>query len=154
MNILKRFEEERLEDDLDPQQLQDTGEEEEEEENSLVVRLSALGIAVDDASPEAIWDVLTPDERNSFLRTLKDPNSVSALSEQARQGFENDTWWAPTSDEEEEEERRMPEMIEVPASLIPQKLDLSHPRPPLIYNIVSIWSVPRPILRRRVTDFH
>jgi hypothetical protein len=142
MEILKRFEEESNDDELEVQQriqvLDEVQEEEEDVDNdSLATRLEALGIVVDDASPEAIWDVLTADERESFLKTIKDSSAVAALSQQVQRDFEKDVWWTHTLGEYQD--ARVPRMIEVPASLIPQKVDLSHTKSPLIYNLVSIW---------------
>lgn len=150
MSILKRFEDEALEDDLEMNQSfadlsGERNSEEDEDLNSLADRLATLGIAVDDAAPEAIWKVLTPEERDAFLKTVKDPEAVTALSQQAEKGFENDTWWSyiPPEGEDEDEppDLRLPVMIEVPRPLIPQKVDPTQHRPVLIYNLIAIWCV-------------
>lgn len=138
VEILHRLEEERDSDDIVLQEeLQGTSGEG-SYEYALSARLETLGIAVDDASPEAIWDLLTPDERNSFIKAIKDPDAAAELSKQADKGFENDVWWKFSS-LDEDQDPKIPKMIEIPVSLIPLSMDPSHPRPSIIYNLVAIW---------------
>jgi hypothetical protein len=144
MEILKRFEEGRPEDEVDiVSQLEGAEEEEEEKDdsNSLSSRLAKFDISVTDAPPEVIWEVLTSEERKSFLETIKDPNATAVLSQQAQRDFSFDPWWTDQTEQEERKQTKLPSIVEVPPSLIPQRVDMSHPKPPLIYNIVSIWSV-------------
>jgi len=136
MEILKRFEEEREEDDFD--NLENGDEDDEDDEGiSLLSRLDTLGISVDDASPEAIWNVLTKEEQNAFLKTIKDPNAVSILSHRAQSSIQNEPWWKQIGADDEDERTGIPKMINIPSSLIPLKVDPSRQRPPLIYNLVS-----------------
>jgi hypothetical protein len=165
MMILERFEEGRGEEEdlrdvlsgLDGEEEDGEGDDEDDADeegnaNSLSSRLAALGISlnVDDAPPEVIWDALTLEERETFLKTLRDPKAVGELSVQAQEVFVGSVWWNVDEDENEPplgtdaspRRRRRPEMNHIPPTLIPQSVDLSHPRPrpPLIYNLVAIRS--------------
>ncbi|KAJ7628639.1 hypothetical protein FB45DRAFT_41847 [Roridomyces roridus] len=114
LELLKRFEEESLD-----------AEEEDEEESDLARRMQD----VDLESSDQLWALLTPDEREKFLKVMENPSSELAQQLLASQELENekqDPWWDSDSSS--------PEPIQVPPSL-------SSPNggPSLIYNICAVF---------------
>lgn len=65
LELLKRFEEENLEDDIEGDDDSDDGR--------LESRLQ--GISIDDVSSEALWDKLTAEERSKFMDAIRNPSS-------------------------------------------------------------------------------
>ena len=96
----------------------------------------------DSASSDAIWSMLTPEERNKFTKALEDPSSQLAQELLASERLEKEIkqpWWkAPVLDEDGL--RRFgskPEMLEIPPSMI-QPIPVGHP---LVYNTCALWCV-------------
>lgn len=107
---------------------------------AVVIGLSCT--LLDSASSDAIWSMLTPEERNKFTKALEDPSSQLAqellTSERLEQGIKQPWWEAPVLNEDGL--RRFgskPEMLEIPPSMI-QPIPVGHP---LIYNICALWCV-------------
>lgn len=98
-------------------------------------------------SADDIWSRLTIEERNSFMKALKNPTGKLAqeflANEQVEKGIQAPWWEAPalTNDDKLCDDglpRRFgskPEMMEIPSSLIKP---ISEGRP-LLYNICAVW---------------
>ncbi|TFK51937.1 hypothetical protein OE88DRAFT_1734950 [Heliocybe sulcata] len=106
MDLLKRFEEDSLDDDGDIMKvLGDDGQE--EDENDLAGRLGKVDL--DSVPPEELWSMLTPEEREKFIKAVDDPNSDLAQQLFASEELENvriDPWWEdPDASVAQEEEQ-------------------------------------------------
>lgn len=153
MEMLKKFEEE----DLAADEELDEGDDEEDpnwrlEREELERKLD--GVDLDSLSPTAVLELLSPSQREAFIKTIQDPAKISALVESE---FEGDRpWW--------EDEKLVSEEIDVreednssdaeslaDASLFPPLVDVSalpHLKigengevlvnPQLVYNISAV----------------
>ncbi|TFK39930.1 hypothetical protein BDQ12DRAFT_590462, partial [Crucibulum laeve] len=144
IELLKKFEEESGKDnglgDLD----------EDEEGNDLAKRFDAVNL--DELSPDALWEMLTPEERKKFMKALDDPNSELAqqlLSSEQLEKEIQEPWWEASGVIDNDEEvgdsiksshhtprrcGKKPEMICVPASMVKP---IPH-GPPLVFNACAI----------------
>ncbi|EMD38803.1 hypothetical protein CERSUDRAFT_92834 [Gelatoporia subvermispora B] len=143
LELLKRFEEDALDDPLADPAMTD-----EDDGEDLAERLGELDI--DNASYEELWAKLTPAERDKFVRALGDPSSELARQLLTREELERariESWWeAPESldaDADKASSTRVPKsygkrpaMMSVPKSLT----DASSTRsgPSLLYNICAV----------------
>ncbi|KZT25204.1 hypothetical protein NEOLEDRAFT_1156397 [Neolentinus lepideus HHB14362 ss-1] len=93
MELLKRFEENSLDDEADiVKEL--AGEDGQEEEHDLANRLG--NVDLDSVSPDELWSMLTPEEREKFIKTLDDPNSGLAqqlLASEELDKVRTGPWW-------------------------------------------------------------
>ena len=95
----------------------------------------------EDASPDTIWQLLTPAERNKFLKAVANPSSELAQQLLADEKLERDRqepWWTekPVSDDDSNvlsKNGRKPTMMPIPAKTIQSQPNLS-----LIYNISAV----------------
>ncbi|KAJ3519340.1 hypothetical protein NMY22_g13251 [Coprinellus aureogranulatus] len=124
LELLKRFEEESAEDAeaLD----------EEEDESDLAKRFASVDL--DSASSDEIWAMLSPEQREKFLRALQDPNSEIAKellsSEELRRNIRL-PWW---EDEDDHEEEEAPTMMTIPVAMLKPVPN----RPLLVYNLAAV----------------
>ncbi|VDB99928.1 unnamed protein product [Peniophora sp. CBMAI 1063] len=142
MEVLKRFEEENTEDDLD-------GDDDEDELESKL-----RDVNLDDASYDELWELLTPAQRTKFLSALQDPSSTLAQDLLAASGNEVDgllPWWesdtddptssantaswiSPHSAAQPRRATEKPKLMSVPVSLVkPQQSSFA-----LAYNLVTM----------------
>ncbi|KAF5355298.1 hypothetical protein D9758_006058 [Tetrapyrgos nigripes] len=133
MEILKRFEE----DDLNNNALL---EEENSDDDDLVKRFE--GVDIEAASPDKLWALLKPEERDKFIKALNDSSGELAqqlLASEELYHNQRRPWWEdPTETNYKNEliERvgEQPEMMSIPSSMVK-----SVPSgPSLIYNLVAI----------------
>lgn len=92
-----------------------------------------------------MWEILTPTEREKFMKALENPASELAQrllgSEQLEVELER-PWWIGNEAEEEQEGKQKrassrPEPIHIPQSMV-KPVPHGHP---LIYNLCAIWYV-------------
>ncbi|KAJ3482590.1 hypothetical protein NLI96_g6874 [Meripilus lineatus] len=139
IELLKRFEEDTLDDQLDEE---DTGD-------RLADRLENLDI--DSASYDDLWIALTPAERDKSLAALRDPTSELAQQLLTSEQLENDRvapWWdngndnpignspepfASSRDIRQARFGHRPEVMD-----IPQQLQTSQAQNPLLHNTVAL----------------
>ncbi len=168
MSLLKRFEEEAAvdEDGLREEALGKGGSEggEEGKEDLLIERFSGIDIGerrrgvsserfemniLDTLSSEEMWDMLTPAEKEEFLKALENPTSQVAqrllASEQLELELEK-PWWSDddtgqvrpelgTKEGDGEQAKLRPEAIRIPQSMV-KPVPHGHP---LVYNLCAIW---------------
>ena len=95
----------------------------------------------DAASPDTIWEVLSPSEREKFLRALQDPTSEVAkellASEELRRNIREPWWEDKRSRDEHGEAPEEPVMITIPVAMLKPVPN----RPLLAYNLAAIWYV-------------
>ncbi|CAL1715449.1 unnamed protein product [Somion occarium] len=143
MELLKRFEEDSLE---------DTGllDEDEQDQDDLIARFQNLNI--ESASYDEIWSALTPEERDNFLKALNEPSSELAqqlLASEELQKQKIDPWWeAPNEDTEEDSLERSlislkkygkrPTMVEIPDNIVSASAKSLNTGPSLLYNITAV----------------
>ena len=99
--------------------------------------------SAESASPDALWSILTPEERNKFLKALDNPSSGLGQQLLASEELERDLvkpWWEERvvgGDPLPATSKRFgsrPEFMNVPSSMVQP-----HPSGPLlIYNICAI----------------
>ncbi|KAI9062579.1 hypothetical protein FKP32DRAFT_1573971 [Trametes sanguinea] len=150
MELLKRFEEDTLEESPLLGDSDDDGD----DTDDLQSRLQ--NIDLDSASYEELWAVLTPAEREKFLSALNDPNSELAQQLLASEELEReqvDPWWdAPVDNAEPEPtatpsvkvgmKRRhgsKPTIMPIPEPLIKQSSNNALSGPLLLYNICAVF---------------
>ncbi|KAF8967705.1 hypothetical protein BDZ97DRAFT_1656008, partial [Flammula alnicola] len=144
MELLKNFEE-----GSSNQQSFSEGDEEDEDyddPSDLAKRFEAVDL--DSASPDALWAVLTPEERAKFMKAFDDPTSKLAQqllsSEQLEKEIQEPWWEAPSISESEDEEPRnhhtprrygsRPMIMSIPVSMVKA---VPSGRP-LVYNMCAI----------------
>jgi len=137
LELLKRFEEESAatQDEVDS--------EDENEESDLSRRLQ--NVDLESTSPDHLWNLLTPAEREKFLKVMEDPSSELALQLLASEELEvekQEPWWsAPTGLTKDlpgpstKQYGAPPDPIEVPPSLTSP----NRTAPSLIYNICAVF---------------
>lgn len=85
--------------------------------------------------------MLSPSEREKFLRTLQDPNSEVAkellASEELRKNIREPWWEDRRSRDEHGEPSEEPVMMAIPVALLKPVPN----RPLLVYNLAAIWYV-------------
>ncbi|EKM50170.1 uncharacterized protein PHACADRAFT_32993 [Phanerochaete carnosa HHB-10118-sp] len=95
MELLKRFEEDALNDDQAPLGDSDS----DEEDDDLASKLESMDL--ENASHEEIWSALSPAQQDKFLKALNDPSSDLAqqllTSEELEKQIE-EPWWERPSD--------------------------------------------------------
>ncbi|KAF8145039.1 hypothetical protein K438DRAFT_1872703 [Mycena galopus ATCC 62051] len=135
-DLLKRFEEESAaaKDELD--------EEDENEDSDLARRLQ--NVDLESTSPDHIWTLLTPAEREKFLKVMEDPSSelvLQLLSEELEVEKQEPWWSAPAGLAEGNAPGPSthrygppPNRLQVPASLTAP----NRTAPSLIYNICAV----------------
>ncbi|KAJ7031592.1 hypothetical protein C8F04DRAFT_1262702 [Mycena alexandri] len=138
LELLKRFEE----DSAAQGELGLEGEAEDDEDD-LARRLQSVDL--ESTSSENLWAILTPVEREKFLKVMEDPSSDLALQLLASEDLEvekQDPWWSapaiPTEDLPRPSAKRYgvpPDPIEIPSSLVSPNLV----GPSLIYNICALF---------------
>ncbi|OCH87816.1 hypothetical protein OBBRIDRAFT_813960 [Obba rivulosa] len=158
LELLKRFEEDALDDPLADL---DAGDEDASED--LASRLG--GLDIENTSYEELWAKLTPAERDKFMRALNDPSGELAqrlLSSEELEKVRIEPWWeAPSSPEEDtgnaastlvsrKKHGKRPAMMRVPKSLV----DASATRegPSLLYNICAVCIAYAYVTRRLATS--
>ncbi|KAJ7291069.1 hypothetical protein C8J57DRAFT_208934 [Mycena rebaudengoi] len=136
--LLKRFEE----DSTALGDAQSLADENEEDDSDLAHRFQ--NVDLESTSPDHLWTLLTPAEREKFLKVMEDPSSDLALQLLASEELEIDKqepWWEAPSvvddDDAGPSSKRYgvpPEEIHVLPSLRPSKPG----SPSLIYNICAV----------------
>ncbi|KAJ7576895.1 hypothetical protein C8J56DRAFT_373722, partial [Mycena floridula] len=121
MELLKRFEE-------DTAGSEDLILEEEVDEVSDIAKKFQT-VDLDSTSADAMWSILSDDERTKFISLLNNPSSELVQSLLASEELDNarrDPWW------EDGEDKQKPEMMDIPST---------SPKagPPLVYNICAIF---------------
>ncbi|KAI0730925.1 hypothetical protein C8Q76DRAFT_614104 [Earliella scabrosa] len=146
MDLLKRFEEDALE---DSPLLGD--EDDEDDGNDLHLRLQ--NIDLDSASYEDLWDALTPAEREKFLRALNDPSSELAqqlLASEQLEMVQIKPWWETsatalpggaesTISSPRQHHGPKPPIMAVPDALLKQSSSAAVSGPMLLYNISALF---------------
>ncbi|TDL23986.1 hypothetical protein BD410DRAFT_131242 [Rickenella mellea] len=135
MELLKRFEEDSLEDD----ELLNDENDDEDHVTNLAQRLG--NIDLESASSDEIWSMLNPSERELFLQAVKDPTSgvtQDLLYSDEMQKHIVEPWWiAPSIDSNAGSQMHLkrfgerPQIMDIPSSLVKPLKD----GPPLMYNI-------------------
>ncbi|KAJ4500171.1 hypothetical protein C8R41DRAFT_914665 [Lentinula lateritia] len=144
MEILKRFEENNIEQD----ELVGEDKDDSEEEDDLERRFSAIDIA--SASPDALWSLLSQVERDKFIEAIQDPSSNLAqdllVSEELQNELAHEPWWETPfithdADDTPDDTRyvRTPELIDIPTTMV-KPFPIG---PPLIYNFIAYAFVTR-----------
>ncbi|KAJ6481790.1 hypothetical protein C8R45DRAFT_1215609 [Mycena sanguinolenta] len=137
MEVLKRFEEESA------AQNEDELHAEDEDENGLARRMQDVDL--DSTSPDQLWTLLTPAEREKFLKAMRDPQGALAVqllaSAELEGELKQEPWWVrppePEPDESPPAPGRRPEPLQVPASLSAMP-NSSRTAPSLMYNICAV----------------
>ncbi|KAF7366457.1 hypothetical protein MSAN_00902700 [Mycena sanguinolenta] len=113
MEVLKRFEEESAAQDGDELHI-----EEDEDENDLARRMQ--NVDLDSTSSDQLWTLLTPAEREKFLKAMRDPQGALAVqllaSAELEAELKQEPWWArpPEPDDSPPAPGRRPEPLQVP----------------------------------------
>ncbi|KAF8159586.1 hypothetical protein B0H34DRAFT_410077 [Crassisporium funariophilum] len=147
MDLLERFEEESAAD----QALLEGDEAGEEAASDLERRFAEIDL--DSTSPDALWSMLTAEERAKFMQAFDDPSSELAQQLLASESLETDIqkpWWEASSesdesddDDSETEEKQSParrrhgarpRMMRIPLSMV-KPVQKVHP---LMYNICAV----------------
>ncbi|KDR80603.1 hypothetical protein GALMADRAFT_222197 [Galerina marginata CBS 339.88] len=139
MELLKKFED----DSSAEQSLVDGDDDDEDEDESDLVRRFET-VDLDSLSPDALWSMLTPEERKKFTKAFDDPTSELAQqllsSEQLEKEIQEPWWEAPTVDDSETIDdivRRhgtRPDLMSIPTSMV-KPIPTGHP---LVYNMCAI----------------
>ncbi|KAJ3516942.1 hypothetical protein NLJ89_g819 [Agrocybe chaxingu] len=143
IELLKRFEEEN---NTDQSLLQGDEEVDAEDPSSLARRFETIDI--ESTSPDALWSMLTPEERLKFTKALLDPTSGLAQQLLAAEQLEREIqepWWEALNElkDQSEDDRptntarhygAKPKMISVPLSMV-KTVPTAHP---LVYNMAAI----------------
>ncbi|KAJ7621522.1 hypothetical protein DFH06DRAFT_772174 [Mycena polygramma] len=122
LGLLKRFEEESAQGEFE--------DGDEDEESDLARRLQSVDL--ESTSPDHLWTLLTPEEREKFLKVMEDPSSDLALQLLASEELEDEKlepWWCVESTKRH---GVPPDPIVVPSSL-------TSPNRTLIYNICAVY---------------
>ncbi|KAI0060636.1 hypothetical protein BV25DRAFT_1827494 [Artomyces pyxidatus] len=136
MSLLKRFEEDNLDDPFD-------GEDDADDETDLERRLAGLNL--DNATYDDLWAALTPAERAAFTKAVQDPSSALAQQLLTSPELADETvapWWeepsdaAPRSTSPPKKYGHPPEIIAIPPALLAPPLP-DPPSFPLAYNLVA-----------------
>lgn len=143
--------------------------EEDEEDNDLASRLEGIDLGelptfrleifesnypTESVPPSKLWELLTPEERDAFMKSMEDPTSAQSLMQsEAFEGAITSPWWEdsqstldlPDSDGLRKKVRPMsmkrigkkPELMSIPDQLLrrPPGPDMG---PPLLYNICAV----------------
>ncbi|KAJ7177894.1 hypothetical protein C8R46DRAFT_1075220 [Mycena filopes] len=139
LGLLKRFEE----DSAAQGEFGSPEGEEEDDENDLAHRLQSVNL--ESTSPEHLWTILTPAEREKFLKVMEDPSSDLALQLLASEDLEvekREPWWAAPTIPTENIHGRSPKRYGVlPEPIgIPPSLTSPNPAgPSLLYNICAVF---------------
>ncbi|KAG8907191.1 hypothetical protein FRC01_007784 [Tulasnella sp. 417] len=141
LELLKRFEEESREDDLDASDAEDNNAvERSDDEDDLASKLE--GIDLDSADPDFILSLLSDSQRAAFLKTVQDPTSEPAQQLLASEEIHKSLflpWWTKQSGKLGVEDPNPggagkfgeePEMVELSQALLsnppPSKFRLLH----------------------------
>ncbi|KZT72024.1 hypothetical protein DAEQUDRAFT_763498 [Daedalea quercina L-15889] len=144
LELLKRFEEDSMDDDI----LELDSDDSDEIDADLESRLK--GVDLEAASCDDLWAALTPAEREKFTKALRDPSSELAqqlLSSEELENVRTEPWWEGSKDTSGEQARglrraqkrygKRPAMMQIPAHMTrtpptPGKFPL------LLYNICAV----------------
>jgi hypothetical protein len=168
MDLLKRFEEDNLNDDpfTNPENSDDEGVGGDGDDgDDLGRRLAGIDLGefccslhgrhehrttliVGSASADKIWAVLTPEERTRFTRAVQDPGSELAKTLLTSPDLAEDIhapWWVtlpstPQANAPVSYPARPPDVMTIPEALLTASASPSHTPPafPLAYNLVAI----------------
>ncbi|KAF9070008.1 hypothetical protein BDP27DRAFT_1164080, partial [Rhodocollybia butyracea] len=144
LELLKRFEEDSLDDNMP--------DEEEEDDDDLADRFAEVDIA--SASPDSLWSLLTKTEQDKFIKALHDPSGNFAqelLHSEELEKESREPWWEASPGLTEDDDIQYgtkPELITIPSSMV-KPLPSG---PPLIYNLCSICIAYAFITRRLATS--
>ncbi|KAJ7507309.1 hypothetical protein B0H11DRAFT_1849854 [Mycena galericulata] len=140
MELLKRFEEDQGQ--IETFEGDDEGE---SEESDISRRLQDVDL--ESTSPDHIWSLLNPAEREKFLKVMEDPSSDLALhllTSEELESEKQEPWWtesaaAPENGAVPSTSRRgvPPAPIQVPLSL----MSSNRSGPSLVYNICALHIV-------------
>ncbi|RDX50264.1 hypothetical protein OH76DRAFT_1555794 [Lentinus brumalis] len=149
MDLLKRFEEDALD---DSSLLGDSDNEDDDEGDDLQRRLQ--NVDLDSASYDELWNALTPAERDKFLRALQDPDSELAkqlLASEVLEREQVEPWWEaqPELTSEDSDSTSTPQasprrhgtkpsIMPLPDPLIKRSSEASTTGPLLLYNICAV----------------
>ncbi|KAF9232594.1 hypothetical protein BU15DRAFT_54862, partial [Melanogaster broomeanus] len=141
LELLKRIEEQSIEEDEMVLRGSDEDEDEDEDEDDLAQRLG--GVDISSASANDMLGMLTKQERDKFFMALRDPSSELAqrlLASAELHKIQQEPWWeAPSVSDESSLPLHVryghkPDLMEVPDNLIKQ-----YPGgPSLLYNICAV----------------
>ncbi|EPQ56637.1 hypothetical protein GLOTRDRAFT_28595, partial [Gloeophyllum trabeum ATCC 11539] len=93
MELLKRFEEDTLDDEGNIMK-ELAGAEGDEDGDDLASRLG--NVDLESVSPDELWSMLTPEERDKFIKALDDPTSELAqqlLASEELEKVRTEPWW-------------------------------------------------------------
>jgi hypothetical protein len=170
MELLKRFEEEAAQDEyaLHKEVMEGSEDGEVERQDTLVERFAGFDLGMqasissrfyltstpDDLSEEDMWEMLTLEEREKFVKAVEDP--VSELAQRLLRSEQLDVaieqpWWTTeaegldheTDAQEQNGRKKMdlrPSPICIPQSMV-KPVPSGHP---LVYNMLAIWYVGSP----------
>ncbi|KAI0675911.1 hypothetical protein C8Q78DRAFT_963923 [Trametes maxima] len=148
MDLLKRFEEDALE---ESPLLKDLDNDEAGEAEDLEKRLK--NIDLDSAPYEELWAALSPQERDKFLRALNDPASELAQQLLASEELERERvhpWWQtpvdalpenlspPPTGPTKRKDGTNPAIMSIPEPLVKQSAKNALSGPLLLYNICAV----------------
>ncbi|KAL0955287.1 hypothetical protein HGRIS_004177 [Hohenbuehelia grisea] len=141
MELLKKFEEDSAENELDD--LNDGSDH--EDEDDLARKLE--NIDLDLASTDELWSILSPEQQKRFAKAMQDPSSELAQQLLASEALEKELlrpWWeyTPRDDSDDPDgvgslsrtNEYLPKPVAVPASMVTTTAD----GPLLLYNLVAM----------------
>ncbi|KAG8963606.1 hypothetical protein FRC03_002801 [Tulasnella sp. 419] len=137
MELLKKFEDESLEND----ELGDDEDDEDEEDALESLSKQFENVDIESISTSDLWNLLPVSQRTKFLKTIQNPESEvvkDLLSSEAIAKSISPPWW-------ELEEGIKPTLIEVPPPLL--STTSATPSKPLIHNIFALTVIYAYILR-------
>ncbi|KAF7969456.1 hypothetical protein HWV62_27299 [Athelia sp. TMB] len=137
MELLKRLEQESVEEDLSLLENDD-----DDDDNDLVQRLE--GVDLELTSTDQLWARLTPEERAKFLKALDNPDSELAQQLLASEELESDRvepWWDAPSIEIDSQPRSKRRFGSRPIAMALPAAKPGTPQVPtmLIYNILAVF---------------
>ncbi|KAI0741363.1 hypothetical protein C8Q80DRAFT_1194033 [Daedaleopsis nitida] len=144
MDILKRFEEDAL--DESPLLVGSDNSDNEEGDNADDLHERLQNIDLDSASYDELWDALTPAERDRFLLALENPDSDLAKQILARAELNEekfDPWWtissqSPSAETSTRQHITLPPVMFLPDHLVKQSSKATMNGPLMLYNISAL----------------
>lgn len=153
MNLLRKFEEENADDNVEQLGSEDEGDDEGDfvkRFRSIDLRASTfdfflgcpIDLAVESTSSDTLWSMLTSEERAKFLSTVDDPTSELAQQLLASEELEKERrrpWWTDATVDGDDplpgNGEAKPALMKVPSSMVKP---ISN-GPSLVYNVCAIW---------------
>lgn len=111
---------------------------------AVISKYPRMTRVTESATPDALWAMLTSEEREKFMKALDNPNSELAQQLLASEELGSDSlepWWEAPSLEMISQKQHIKRYGTEPASMIipPIKPGTKQTTYPLVYNIVALW---------------